>query len=108
MLAERPQEAMAICSGAGLVVAMRLHGLILAALSGAPCAALSYDPKVAAAAANLGCPCQSLDAPPSPAMLASWDGALDTPPPASRLLELRQQSEVHQQVFACLEPRAGL
>ncbi|MDP4707208.1 MAG: polysaccharide pyruvyl transferase CsaB, partial [Cyanobium sp. MAG_237] len=74
----------------------------------APCAALSYDPKVDAAAANLGCPCHSLDAPPSPAMLAGWDGALDTPPPASRLLELRQQSEVHQQVFACLEPRAGL
>ena len=107
VLAERPQEAMAICSGAGLVVAMRLHGLILAALSGAPCAALSYDPKVAAAAANLGCPCHSLDAAPSPAMLASWDGAIDTPPPASRLLELRQQSEVHQQVFAQLESLAG-
>ena len=105
VLAERPQEAMAICSGAGLVVAMRLHGLILAALSGAPCAALSYDPKVAAAAANLGCPCQNLDIAPGPGLLASWDRALDIPPPASRLLELRQQSEVHQQVFACLDAK---
>ena len=105
VLAERPQEAMAICSGAGLVVAMRLHGLILAALSGAPCAALSYDPKVAAAAANLGCPCQNLDMAPGPGLLASWDRALDTPPPASRLLELRQQREVHQQVFAFLDTK---
>jgi len=105
VLAERPQEAMAICSGAGLVVAMRLHGLILAALSGAPCAALSYDPKVAAAAANLGCPCQNLDMAPGPGLLASWDRALDIPPPASRLLELRQQSEVHQQVFAWLDAK---
>jgi polysaccharide pyruvyl transferase WcaK-like protein len=94
---------MAVCSGASLVLAMRLHGLILSALSGAPCAALSYDPKVAAAAADLGCPCHSLDASPSPGMLASWDAALDTPPPASRLLELRQQTEVHRHVLALLD-----
>ena len=103
LLAERPEEAMAVCSGASLVLAMRLHGLILSALSGAPCAALSYDPKVAAAAADLGCPCHSLDASPSPGMLASWDEALDTPPPASRLLELRQQTEVHRHVLALLD-----
>jgi hypothetical protein len=40
-------------------------------------------------------------------MLASWDEAIDTPQPASRLLELRQQTEVHQQVFAQLESLAG-
>jgi polysaccharide pyruvyl transferase CsaB len=106
VLAERPREAMAVCSGASLVLAMRLHGLILAALSGAPCAALSYDPKVAAAAADLGCPCHSLDASPSPGMLASWDAALDTPPPASRLQELRQQTEVHRHVLAFLDASA--
>ena len=69
VLAERPSEAMAVASGAGLVVAMRLHGLILAALAGAPCAALSYDPKVQAAADGLGCPCHSLDAMAAPAEL---------------------------------------
>ena len=106
VLAERPQEAVAVCSGAGLVLAMRLHGLILAALSGAPCAALSYDPKVAAAAANLGCPCHSLDAAPAPGMLASWEAAFETPQPASRLQELRQQSEVHRRVLASLDASA--
>jgi polysaccharide pyruvyl transferase WcaK-like protein len=100
VLAERPSEAMAVASGAGLVVAMRLHGLILAALAGAPCAALSYDPKVQAAADGLGCPCHSLDAMAAPAeLLAAWSGALDSPPAAARLAALRQQTEVHRQLL---------
>ena len=116
VLAERPSEAMAVCGTAGLVVAMRLHGLILAALSGAPCAALSYDPKVAAAAAALGCPCQSLDgtaasagqAPALQAALrAAWSAELDTPPAAARLAELRQQTAVHQQLLQILDASAG-
>ncbi|WP_461564155.1 polysaccharide pyruvyl transferase CsaB [Synechococcus sp.] len=57
---ERPEEAMAEASLSGLVIAMRLHALILAALTGAPCAALSYDPKVSAAAAGLSCQCLDL------------------------------------------------
>jgi polysaccharide pyruvyl transferase WcaK-like protein len=104
VLAERPIEAMAMGSGAGLVVAMRLHGLILAALSGAPCAALSYDPKVAAAAAALGCPCHSLDASAmSAVLLAAWTAVLDSPPPAARLEELRQQTAVHRQLLESLD-----
>ncbi len=107
VLAERPSEAMAVCSGAGLVVAMRLHGLILAALSGAPCAALSYDPKVAAAAEDLGCPCHNLDAAPAstlgPDLLSHWSAVLDSPPPAARLAALRQQTEVHHCLLALLQ-----
>ena len=103
VLAERPSEAIAMGSGAGLVVAMRLHGLILAALSGAPCAALSYDPKVAAAAAALGCPCHSLDAAAAPAeLVAAWTAVLDSPPPSARLAELRQQTAVHRQLLESL------
>jgi len=49
-----PQGALDLFASAGLVLAMRLHGLILAALAGSPCAALSYDPKVSAAAAAIG------------------------------------------------------
>ncbi|MEB3201947.1 MAG: polysaccharide pyruvyl transferase CsaB [Synechococcus sp.] len=98
--AERPDEAMAVFSSAGLVVAMRLHGLILAALSGAPCAALSYDPKVAAAAMALACPCQSLDQPPADDLLTSWSAILDTPPPADRLTNLRSGTAVHRRLLA--------
>lgn len=104
--AERPSEAMAVFSGAGLVVAMRLHGLILAALAGAPCAALSYDPKVAAAAAALGCPCQSLDAPPGSDLEAAWAGELDRPPSLARLESLRLQTDGHRQLLASLVPPA--
>lgn len=39
-----------------LVVAMRLHGVILAAVGGTPVVGLAYDPKVAAALASLGQP----------------------------------------------------
>ncbi|MEB3276782.1 MAG: polysaccharide pyruvyl transferase CsaB [Cyanobacteriota bacterium] len=100
VLPERPREAMAVCSGAGLVLAMRLHGLILAALAGAPCAALSYDPKVAAAAEALGCPWHSLDAATERAGLAAaWTAVLDSPPPTARLMELRQQTVVHHRLL---------
>lgn len=98
---ECPQEAMAVTGGAGLVLAMRLHGLILAALSGAPTAALSYDPKVAAAAAALGCPCALLDQPPPRDLAAQWQRCLDRSPDPARLQELRRATGAHRSL---LEP----
>ncbi|MCP9928768.1 polysaccharide pyruvyl transferase CsaB [Cyanobium sp. CH-040] len=98
---QRPEDVLAVCAGSGLVLAMRLHGLILAAVSGAPVAALSYDPKVAAAARALGCPLAELDAPPPPAVLLSqWQACLDQPPAAQRLAELRDAAAVHRQLLA--------
>ncbi|QPN59569.1 polysaccharide pyruvyl transferase CsaB [Synechococcus sp. CBW1002] len=95
-----PEEAMAVFAQAGLVIAMRLHGLILAALSGAPCAALSYDPKVAVAAAAIGCPCQDLaDLPDSAALLASWRAVLDVPMERERIEAQRADAAVHQQLL---------
>jgi polysaccharide pyruvyl transferase CsaB len=98
--AQTPREARAMFATAGLVIAMRLHGLILAAVSGAPVAALSYDPKVEAAAADLGCSCHNLDQPtPMPALLAAWQAQLDRPAAQSRLQLLRAQADSHARLF---------
>jgi polysaccharide pyruvyl transferase WcaK-like protein len=95
-----PREAMAVFASAGLVLAMRLHGLILAALSGTPTVALSYDPKVAAAAKAVDCPCQSLDAPvKAKTLLKSWRSCLDQPPATTLIQALHGQAQGHQIIF---------
>jgi polysaccharide pyruvyl transferase CsaB len=96
-----PDEALAVFATAGLVLAMRLHGLILAALTGAPCAALSYDPKVAAAAAQLGCPCLDLLRPPAPGgtPAADWVAQLDRPVAAAVLEPLRRRAQLHRRLL---------
>jgi polysaccharide pyruvyl transferase WcaK-like protein len=94
-----PAEAMECFRSAGLVVAMRLHGLILAALAGSPCAALSYDPKVGAAAAAIGCPRHDLGELPGADMVGSWRSQLDHPVSTGRIEVLRQQTRVHREVL---------
>ncbi len=100
---QTPEDAMDAFRQAGLVLAMRLHGLILAALAGSPCAALSYDPKVAAAAAGIGCPCQELGAPTDGHLQATWAAVLDTPPPVAGIAALQRTSQVHREVLAALQ-----
>lgn len=98
-----PQEAMEVAAGAGLLLAMRLHALILGSLAGAPCAALSYDPKVAAAAAGLGCPCVDLAMPTeAPALLASWLAQLDRPADPMAIQKQVAAAGCHQRVLAGL------
>lgn len=100
-----PREASAVFASAGLVVAMRLHGLILAALAGSPTVALSYDPKVDAAAEAIGSPCQRLDQPmDGSALVASWRQALDQPPASPLIQQLRAQAQQHRSVFEALRP----
>ncbi|MEB3321110.1 MAG: polysaccharide pyruvyl transferase CsaB [Cyanobium sp.] len=100
LLPERPADLIDVCARSGLVLAMRLHGLILAALGGAPVAALSYDPKVRAAAEALGCAVHDLARPPQPGvLLASWRACLDLPPSDRRLRQLRDATGVHRQLL---------
>lgn len=96
---EDPSMAMALFAEAGLVVAMRLHGLILAALAGSPVAALSYDPKVAAAAQGLGCPLQDLEIPPHPQLAGQWIQQLDQPPPEECIAALQRGTAVHRDLL---------
>jgi len=49
-----PAEVAAIAGSCDLVLGMRLHSLIFSMVYGKPCVALSYDPKVAHAAAQAG------------------------------------------------------
>ena len=102
-----PQGAMQLFAAAGLVLAMRLHALILAALAGSPCAALSYDPKVAAAAEAIGCPCHDLAAAPPPSLAECWQRCLDRPLPAERIEAQRRQAGVHQRVLDLLSSVQG-
>ena len=65
---------------ARLVIPMRLHALILARLACCPMAALSYDPKVEAAAAMAGIPCSTLGALPDlDGLLDQWQSQVDQP-----------------------------
>jgi polysaccharide pyruvyl transferase CsaB len=99
---ETPAGAIDLLSSAALVVAMRLHGLIMAALAGAPVVALSYDPKVAAAAAAIGCDCRNLGPDDLETVLAAWTTCFEQPTPEQRLSQLRRQAEVHRQVLNSL------
>jgi polysaccharide pyruvyl transferase CsaB len=100
VLPAHPREAMAVFTSAGLVLAMRLHGLILAALSGSPTVALSYDPKVAAAANGIGCPCQPLDQPvEAKTLLESWTACLYQPPATAHVQALHEQAQQHRIIF---------
>jgi polysaccharide pyruvyl transferase WcaK-like protein len=103
--ATTPSEAMALFRSASLVLAMRLHALILAALAGSPVSALSYDPKVQACATELGCSCIDLaDASPAAAaLLGSWLEAFEHPPALASLQAMAQATALHRALLTTLE-----
>lgn len=60
-----PRQLRGVFQGVEMVIAMRLHGLIMAAASECRCFALSYDPKVSRLMEELDLPGWALDALPS-------------------------------------------
>ena len=81
---------------ARLVIPMRLHALVLARLAGCPVAALSYDPKVAAAAEMAGIPCQPLARLPDAATLEQeWLVQADLAPSPERITTIRRDAARH-------------
>ncbi len=96
VLATSLPQVMDVFSRAQLVLPMRLHALILAQLAGAPCSALSYDPKVRAAAAMAGVDCAELDALPSRSVLLErWSRQMMQPPDPQILQSIKDDAARH-------------
>jgi polysaccharide pyruvyl transferase CsaB len=57
----RPAEMLSIIANLDLVIGLRLHALIFAALNAVPLIGLSYDPKVRSFAGSIGQPCLELN-----------------------------------------------
>lgn len=98
-----PQQLKGLFQRVKMAIAMRLHGLIMAAAEGCSCFALSYDPKVTQLMSELNLPGYELSALPdssqtiSNALLEQYDRerGLD----ATLLQSTIKRAELHQQLL---------
>ncbi|MEI6063199.1 MAG: polysaccharide pyruvyl transferase CsaB [Pseudanabaena sp. ELA748] len=99
-----PRRLKGVFAGVDLAIAMRLHGLIMAASEGCQCSAISYDPKVSYLMADLGFSGWELEDLPDDAQLMAdvWIRDLrnsDQQIFGDRIQQIKQQALMHQQII---------
>ena len=100
IIAKNIEHAQNIFSDASLVIAMRLHALILSIVSQCPTVGLSYDPKVEAAARTAGVPWLDLTHLPNlERVVLQWKECMSNSPATSRLQSIRQQAYEHERAL---------
>ena len=100
VIAQSIDHAQTIFGDASLVIAMRLHALILAIVSQCPTAGLSYDPKVEAAARTANVPwCDLAHLPNLETVLAQWMGCMTQSPSQQHLQSIRKAADEHERVL---------
>ena len=83
-----------------MVIAMRLHAIILASIGGVPTSALSYDPKVTAAADNADILCTELSNQISTQLLVEqWNEAMNSRLNAEKIKQLADAARIHSQIL---------
>jgi len=107
-IGDRPEQYKTIFQKVEMAIAMRLHGLIMAAAVGCPCFALSYDPKVTQLMEQLNLPGWELDRlPPNPQEISqSWIECYRDRHPLTptQIEEMIGQTLQHQQMLHhCLQ-----
>jgi polysaccharide pyruvyl transferase CsaB len=98
-----PRRLKGIFSSVDLTIAMRLHGLIMAAAEGSHCSAISYDPKVSYLMQDLGISGWELADLPDDAQLLTdaWVDHLENRDQflGDRVQQLKQQALIHQKIL---------
>jgi polysaccharide pyruvyl transferase CsaB len=101
-----PRQLKGIFQGVEMVIAMRLHGLIMAAAEGCRCFGISYDPKVRRLMEEIDCPGWDLAQFPEDvsAMVAQWMQVYQANPSLtqSQRQTLTEQARRHQNVLSIL------
>lgn len=100
LVAESISQVQKLFSESRMIIAMRLHALILAAVGGVPTSALSYDPKVAAAAELAGIPYSVLNNQLSEQhLIAQWNEAMKKPLAEDEICALARDAKIHSDVL---------
>ncbi len=99
-----PRKLKGVFRGVDLAIAMRLHGVIMAAAEGCQCSAISYDPKVSYLMDDLCISGWELDRLPDEAQALTdvWMQDLDNKDRAiaPRIHQLKQQAFIHQKILS--------